>query len=388
MGGGAMGGGANVLVFRDRLLPLSETFIYENSLALSRYKAYFLGSRRAFPSLPLPEDRLFLINPDNSKSLRSEGFRSELEFKLLGRLPSRVLEWAQALSPKVVHAHFAPDGTLGLPLAKALGVPLVVSLLGTDITMSEGNVLLRSWPNHRLYLFRKRKLQREARLFIVPSRFLLRKALERGYPREKLVLLPHGVDTEFFRPAPEKVDYGRVLYVGRLIELKGLPFLMAALASLVDEFSQLRLIVIGDGPKRREYEELGRRLLGDRVLFLGAQPREKVLEEMQRAYLFSMPSVTMPTGEAEAFGVVYLEAQACGVPVVAFASGGVPEVVRHGETGFLVPERDVKLLSKAIREILLSRETWYEFSDAAVKLARSFDSRKQNSELESIYDGL
>jgi len=376
-----------VLVFRDQLLPVSETFVANQSLRLERYEAYFLGSKRAFPSIPVPEERLFLINPSNTKSLRSGDFRDEILFKIFGRLPRRIVAWAQRLSPSLIHVHFAPDGALALPLAEVLKVPLIVSLLGTDVTMDERAILLKSWPSHRLYLLRKKRLQQKAKLFIVPSKFLLQKALDRGYPAHKLVLLPHGIDTSFFYPDPERVEYGRILYVGRLIQRKGLPFLVEALAPLLSEFPELRLVVIGNGPKRKEYEELAKKFLGDRVVFLGAQPKEVVRQEMQRAYLFSMPSVTMPDGEAETFGIVYLEAQACGTPVVAFASGGVPEVVLNGETGFLSPERDVEALRESIRSLLRSEELRNRLAKAAVRhVQEQFELVKLNRKLEDLYD--
>ncbi|BFH76247.1 glycosyltransferase [Thermus thermophilus] len=378
-----------VLVFRDRLLPVSETFVANQSLGLKEYEAYFLGSRRASPSIDIPQERIALINPSNAKSLRSPDFRAEIQFKIFGKLPRRIVNWVQYLNPSLIHAHFAPDGALALPLAEVLKAPLIVSLLGTDITMNELAIFLKSWPSHRLYLLRKKQLQRKANLFIVPSKFLLQKALDRGYPAHKLVLLPHGVDTGFFYPSPERVEYGRILYVGRLVQLKGLPFLVEALAPLVSEFPELKLVVIGDGPKRKEYEEFSKKLLGDRVTFLGAQSKEVVRQEMQKAYLFSMPSITMPDGEAEAFGMVYLEAQACGVPVVAFASGGVPEVVLNGETGFLSPERDVASLRESIRSLLRSEELRHRLAKAAMRHAQEhFALSKLNEKLEDLYDGM
>lgn len=378
-----------VLVFRDRLLPISETFVANQSLLLQRYEAFFLGSRRSQPSIPLPEERLQVINPSGQKSLLHRGFWDEVKFKVLGLPPKHVLAWLRELRPVLLHAHFAPDGALALPLAKTLGIPLVVSLLGTDITLKEKEVLLRSWPSHRLYLLRKRQLQKEAALFIVPSTYLMERALERGYPREKLVLLPHGVDTEFFHPDPLKTQFGRVLYVGRLIKRKGLSYLIRALAPLAQKFPELRLVVIGDGPMRREYEALGRDLLGDKIVFLGAQPKEVVREEMQKAYIFSMPSVTMPSGEAETFGMVYLEAQACGVPVVAFRSGAVAEVVEQGKSGLLFEERDVEGLRQGIATLLRDKALHRAMADHARRLVNErFSAIKIQKQLELIYKTL
>lgn len=380
-----------ILVFRDTLLPLSETFVANQSLRLKCHEAYFLGSRRASSSISLPEERLFLLNAEGGRSLTSPGFLNELRFKLFGFLPKEGWAWISRVRPLLLHAHFAPDGALALPIAKALNLSLVVSLHGTDITLNEwaGFWRIRSWHSYKIYLLRKAQLQKAARAFLVPSRFLLRKALERGYPEEKLHLVPHGVDTDRFHPDPEKVVPGRILYVGRLIELKGLPFLLQALAPLAGEFPHLRLVVVGDGPKREEYQGLAERLLPGRVEFLGAQPGERVREEMQRAYLFSMPSVSLPSGETETFGLVYLEAQASGAPVVAFATGGVPEVVADRETGFLAPERDVEGLRRRIRDLLEWEDLRNKMGLAARAWVRErFELRKTNALLEDTYDAV
>ena len=377
-----------ILVFRDILLPPSETFIANQSLYLERYEPYFLGSRRASPSLPLPKNRVFLLSAGVKITT---GFWTEVAFKLSGYIPKKVLDWLMEVSPSLLHAHFAPDGTLAIPLAKRLKLPLIVSFHGSDITVDElyGFVKMRSWRTYKLYLLRKSLLRKAASVFLVPSMYLYRKALQKGYPKDRLRLVPHGVNTRIFHPAPEKVEHGRILYVGRLIERKGLPYLLNALAPLSRNFSHLRLVVIGDGPKREEYERLAERLLPGRVQFLGVQPRERVREEMQRAYIFSMPSITMPSGEAETFGLVYLEAQASGTPVVAFASGGVPEVVVNKETGYLLPERDVDGLTRSIEFLLKREDLRHEMGiSARAWVEKRYDLRKTNAVLEGVYDDI
>jgi len=202
-----------------------------------------------------------------------------------------------------------------------------------------------------------------------------------------MVLLPHGVDLGRFYPRPEQVEFGRILYVGRLIERKGLPYLIEALSLLKSEYLDVKLVVIGDGPERARYEDLGRRLLGNRVEFQGAQPSERVAEEMRKAYVFSLPSVEMPNGETETFGVVHAEAQASGVPVVAFAVGGVPEVVEHGRTGFLSAQKDVVSLARHIRLLLENPTLRAEMGVRARERAeRLFDIGKRAEELEDLYD--
>jgi glycosyltransferase involved in cell wall biosynthesis len=376
-----------ILVYHDKLLPISETFISEPTVHFEHFDAYFFGSTLTQKGIALPSEKTFVVNPSGVRNPQSGAFWREVGFKLAGILPQDAKVWLDRVAPRLVHAHFAPDGVLAIPVARYLRVPLIVSLLGTDITLDERVALRRSWWGHRLYVLRKKRLFREAAKFLVPSMFLWRKALERGFPGEKMVLLPHGVDLSRFYPSLDQVEFGRILYVGRLIDRKGLPFLLEALGHLRSQYPSVRLVVIGDGPKRAEYEARGKELLGDHIEFWGAQPLDVVAQEMRRAYIFSLPSIEMPTGETETFGVVHAEAQASGVPVVAFAVGGVPEVVEHGQTGFLSAQKDVASLAGHIRLLLENPTLRVEMGlKARERAERFFDIKKRAAELERLYD--
>ncbi len=372
-----------VLVYRDHLFALSETFIYRPYTYIEHFTPVYFGSKRASPAgqYDIPRNR-FLTLQENGKSLQ------EALFKLLGRLPDPVVSWIRQHRPHLIHAHFAPDGVLALPLARKFRIPLVVSLLGTDITLKEKIGLLHpgSWHTYKLYVLRKRQLQTVARAFLVPSRFLLQKALERGYPEEKLRWLPHGVDTNFFHPDPNAVQRYRILFVGRLIPLKGLRYLLGAVRRLLPDFPSLKVVVIGDGPERASSEAWAEAHLPGVVEFRGAAPPEVVSREMQKAWVFVLPSVSMPTGQAESFGMVFLEAQASGCPIVAFRTGGIPEVVQDSVTGFLAPERDEEALTRLLRSILEEPNLRFRMGEAARRwVEQQFDIRKVARRLEALY---
>jgi glycosyltransferase involved in cell wall biosynthesis len=107
---------------------------------------------------------------------------------------------------------------------------------------------------------------------------------------------------------------------------------------------------------------------------------------MQKAYVFAMPSISMPNGEAESFGMVFLEAQACGVPVVAYAVGGIPEVVAHGQTGFLAKEGDVAALCRYLKIFLENPDIRNAMGRAGRAWVETrFDRRRQNQALENLY---
>ena len=108
---------------------------------------------------------------------------------------------------------------------------------------------------------------------------------------------------------------------------------------------------------------------------------------MNRAMVFSTPSVVADSGDAEGFGMVFAEAQAMGLPVVSFASGGIPEVVAQDRTGFLVAERDCDALANKLLLLLQDAASWNRLSHAGQENTRRlFDIRKQAAALEDIYE--
>jgi colanic acid/amylovoran biosynthesis glycosyltransferase len=136
---------------------------------------------------------------------------------------------------------------------------------------------------------------------------------------------------------------------------------------------------------RKDLERLAKQSLR-RYRFLGAQTSEEVRDWMNRASVLCMPSVTLPSGEAEAFGMVCAEAQAMGKPVVAFACGGIKEIISHANTGFLAPEYDWQGLGRYLTLLLQNAELRERFGRAARELMlRQFDLEHCTRVLEGIY---
>lgn len=378
-----VGGKPVVLIYTDRMLAPSETFIRSQAEALVRFTPVYAGSRAYGPKgLDLPKERLMLINKTGSRL----GRVWEIPHKSIGYDPfffRRVARWR----PVLIHAHFGPSGVLVLPVARQLGVPLLVTYHGTDAT-TDDDYLPRQPFTFRPYLRVRSQLQREARLFIAVSEFIKGEMLKKGFPEEKIVVHYIGVDTEYFCPDPlvdrEKV----VLFVGRLIEKKGCEYLVRAMKDVQRMVPDARLIVIGDGPLRPSLEAMaGGSLAG--FTFLGWQPPEVVRRWMGKAAVFSVPSVRAEDGDAEGFGMVFAEAQARGTPVASFASGGIPEAISHGETGLLAPERQWRELAKNILLLVQDKPLWSRMSVAArERVVAKFDLKNQARKLEEIYERL
>jgi colanic acid/amylovoran biosynthesis glycosyltransferase len=264
----------------------------------------------------------------------------------------------------------------------------LVTFWGFDATMTDEYALRSTHRGHRTYLRQRETLKREARLFIAVSEFIKQKLVEKGFPPDKILVHYNAVDTESFRPDPTVPREPVVLFVGRLVEKKGVEYLIRAMARVQEEIPEAELIVIGDGPLRPELEELAMRVM-NRYKFLGVQPPDVVREWMNRALILGAPSITASTGDSEGMPTVVLEAQAMGLPVVSTIHSGIPEAVVHGETGFLLPERDWENLAEYIACLLRDEALWRRLSRSGQERMRDkFSVRSQIRTLEDIYDGV
>lgn len=360
------------IVYRNELLAGSETFILGQSESLPHFQPFYVGLRSR-PGLSLPEMRVHIIS--------GEGLAGKLQrarFRLLG--PSRQLQSTLAARhPVLIHAHFGPDGCNAIPMAEALNIPLVVTLHGYDVTVND-DLMPRS------YTRRRHLLQLHAARFICVSEFIRQQAIAKGFPAEKTLVHYTGIDIAFFNPRQTTHRNPVILFVGRLVPKKGCEYLIRAMARVQEVIPEAELVIIGDGPLRPKLERQASSALKT-FRFLGPQEPLVVKDWMNRAMVFSMPSVVADSGDAEGFGMVFAEAQAMGLPVVSFASGGIPEVVAQDRTGFLVAERDCDALSNKLLLLLQDNGLWNHLSHAGQdNTRRLFDIRKQAAALEDIYE--
>lgn len=366
-----------VATFRSPVFNLSETFVQAQAAGLERYQPLVVGLEGKGNILPALKPRTLL----------ARGGGERMAIKLFGRyggLADRVRPW----SPVLVHAHFGPDGLIALPLAHALGVPLVTTLRGYDVNRTSVSMALSgrvSWMRYALF---KRRLMTRGALFLAVSEALRRKAIGQGYPAERTFTHYNGVDLALFHPRNGDARPGLILHVGRLVEKKGTMLLLDAFAKVREVRPDAALAVIGEGPLlgrlRRRSVQLG---IEGAVRFLGAQPREAVADWMRRAWLLSAPSITARNGDSEGLPNVVVEAAASGLPVVASDHAGAPEAVVDGKSGFIVPEGNGDLLARRIAEVLQSPELRGGMAQRSRVLAEErFDFGRQMRRLERHYD--
>ena len=196
-----------------------------------------------------------------------------------------------------------------------------------------------------------------------------------------------GVDPTPIRVRHAVGDAPVILTVARLVEKKGIDTVLRALPSILQAVPEVRYLIVGDGPLRLQMQALARELdVARHVLFVGAV--EHSSPDLPRYYsacdVYVMPSRTLPGhGEVESFGISYLEAGACGKPVVAGRGGGVEEAVEDGVTGLLVDPLDVNEIAQAIVKVLEDEELARRLGESGRERAtkqRHWDLLKVTSE--------
>jgi colanic acid/amylovoran biosynthesis glycosyltransferase len=366
-----------VVIYRDHLLRFSEIWVRSQGEALGQFIAHYAGSKRR-GDVPMPEERTYTVSDGGIAGRAAEGL-----FKVADWAPG-LRRWIRGIRPALIHAHYGVDGALVAPIARAFSLPLVVTFHGYEATMRDA-FAARSFYLHRKYLRRRAALARDGALFIAVSNCVRNALIDQGFPAQRTVTHYIGVDAGRFMPDPAVPRENVVLFVGRFDALKGAAHVVRAMAEVGRRVPDATLVLIGDGPERANLESLAARNLRN-CRFLGFQPQDAIKTWLNRARVLCVPSLTIDTGECEAFGLVFLEAQAMGVPVASYASGGIPEAVAHGTTGLLAPEGDCAGLAAAIAELLDNRDLWQRMSAAGMARARrEFDLARQTRALEQLY---
>ncbi|MEM6505021.1 MAG: glycosyltransferase family 4 protein [Planctomycetota bacterium] len=282
------------------------------------------------------------------------------------------------LRPDVMLCHFGHVAMRVLPVAKKLNIPVIAHFHGADLSSK----LSDRWYGWTLASQAKRFDQ-----VVVVGSHQARLLQGMGVPDNRLSLIPCGVPTEQFhpepRPAREEVCF---IQVSRIVPWKGIEQALRAFAQVHVERGNTRFKVIGEGDQLDAMKRLATELgIGKAVHFMGALPPDRVVEAFQQSDVFLQHSLTHDSGWCEGFGVSIAEAASMGLPVVVTRSGGIPDQVLDGQTGFLVEERDIQRMAASMLDLVDQPGKRQQMGQAGQQRMRDhFDSARQIAKLEQV----
>jgi len=375
-----------VIHFCRAFSPVSETFTYDYIIALEAQgidNHVVTLSRQNEHSRPFKK---IVVVPWQGKwtirrlSMRFQirlGLRLPAEFCLpdLSAMESKVT----ALRPDVIHAHFGVEGAAIAPVAAKLGIPLIVTFYGYDISQL---------PKFRRWRRYYRRLWREVSYITVLSEAMREDALRLGAPSEKIAVVHLGRILSSLPAKDVSRPARRFISVGRLVEKKGHLDTIRAMHRAVRTCPDLRLDIIGAGPLEPKVRELiGELKLNDRIKLLGSVQNHETLERMQKADAFILSCKTAKDGDKEGTPTVIVEALAIGLPCVTTSHAGIPEMFPVEQRQFLADEGDVDqicdrisgLANCPVEQLRVRTERAREYA------ARNFDVEMEAAKLVRLY---
>jgi colanic acid/amylovoran biosynthesis glycosyltransferase len=358
-------------VWKNAWLPFSETFVRDQIDFLPGWDVLRLG----FENLPDG-----LLKADYAPYPYSSLGKAVRLFLGVHPFLRSYLERLEHSGSSLIHAHFGSGGVNTLPLARETGLPLITTFHGADTTFYGSRV-----PGaERRYQLGLRELFDQGTVLLAASRYLADRLIASGAPAKKVEV--HYTGTKAIELNQTGEERSGIVFVGRLIPIKGVAHLLQAVASIKEPGARKTPVtIVGDGPLREELELLARQL-DVNATFLGRLPSLEIPTILARHQVFCGPSLPGARNTREGFGMVYLEAALQELPAIAYSSGGVREAVADGQTGILAPEGDIQALSKALSSVLQDEALRTELGKAARRRAlREFDLNTQTARLADLY---
>ncbi|MBW4667499.1 MAG: glycosyltransferase [Cyanomargarita calcarea GSE-NOS-MK-12-04C] len=294
----------------------------------------------------------------------------------------RAIPFLERKSYDIIHCQFSTLGVFGVWF-RQLGLTegkLISTFRGSDISK-----FLPRW-GEQVY----QELFKETDFFLANCEFFKNKAVALGCDTNKIHVHGSGIDCSkfFFQeryfPQDGKI---RVATTGRLVEKKGIEYVIKAVAKVAQTYPNIEYNVIGDGDLKEHFEKLSTELNVSHIVnLLGWKQQKEIVEILDTCHIFVAPSVTGVDGNQDAPVNTLKEAMAMGLPVISTLHGGIPELVEDGISGFLVPERDADAIAQKLTYLIEHSQDWQKMGKAGRKrVEENYDMTKLNDELVAIY---
>lgn len=290
----------------------------------------------------------------------------------------------------IVHVHIAGEiiPIAALRFARKKGLPLIATYHGDAIA---DRLLYKLGEKlHNLII---KEVLNFSSVIISPSKHVITQSTLLYKYRDKIIVLPNGINLKDFEIPYSKEECRKrlgihnaeniILFVGVLRAFKGVDILIRAMQLIVKEIQNTQLMIVGEGEMRVELEKLTKKLgLERNIVFTGFINETLKPIYYKAADIFCLPSVTTQ----EIFGIVNLEAMACGVPIVASRIGGIPDVVKNGKNGLLVPPKDHNALANAIIYLLKNEDIRQKMGREGKKIVKGYTWEKITEAMETVYE--
>lgn len=281
---------------------------------------------------------------------------------------------------KLIYAEFGQTGCELMKICNKLKIPLIVNFHGYDAT-----VMPKKFAVKRAYKILNKKTEK----IICGSNHFKQILIDLKFDKKKIQVIPCGILIEKFRQKSER-DSNLIIAIGRLTEKKGPQYTIRAFSKVSKIFPQVRLEIIGDGYLLDECLKLTNKLMiNEKVIFHGAQDNSFVQERLQQASIFVQHSIKASNGDMESQGISLIEAMASGIPTVVTDHNGFKETVSDEKTGFLIPERNINLMSEKIIQLIENRTLREQMgANGQKKVENEFDANMLCYKITTIIENI
>ena len=359
--------------------------IYRQITALERVAPVVIA-QKGENSGRFPFDKIDIVPKPALHFLRRFWFRQlrDKPWQISGGELRALLYVLENTDARLLHIYFGHIAVHLLPLIRAWKNPSIVSFHGADVMVD---------LNKPAYREATRQMLDAVKLVLVRSESLRRAVADLGCDENKIEVQRAGVPVDEFSfrernfPSSDSGAEWRFVQAGRLIEKKGLPVTLRAFASFLKRYPNATLTVAGEGPLFGQLQGLAGELTIDQnVSFTGFISQEQLRDLYYASHIFLHPSETGPDGNQEGIPNSLLEAMATGLPAFATEHGGIPEAIKHGVSGVLVPERDDEELAWALLNAVEDRHFLSQVArNGAEVVEEKFNLRLQARRLEDAY---
>jgi N-acetyl-alpha-D-glucosaminyl L-malate synthase BshA len=293
----------------------------------------------------------------------------------------------------IIHIHwFFPQGLL-VALYKRIfnkNIKIICTVHGGDIFNLQGKLfdLLKS------YIFKN------VDAITAVSNAIKKEILKYKINPAKINVIHNAIDTNIFNSnrsaksilLKQKYNISSfcLLFVGRLVEKKGVIYLINAMPAILSMLLKTKLLIIGDGPELSRIKERVKKLkLQDNVLFAGKIGNNELPDYYKAADIFIGPSIIASDYDTEGFGIVFIEAMACGTPVIATNVGGITDIIKHNQTGILIPQKNPDAIADAVVDLLKNTKKREQLSlNGREYVKNNFNWEEQSLKYITIYKNL